>query len=236
LRVDIETKQSPRLSGWHVRKALQWIPPTDLAAVGAIRIIEEEPDLPTYRAEPPYLRGFLCNGRYFRKSPSETAQIVLYTRDLFLGIPWLFKPTPMATLRFAFTLAHEVGHHIIATRGYIYKPHEKYKPWSKAKFDPYEEKMADSYASDVIKKMSESRLYQLGRVLGRIHSRALFEIAVWQHWAGNYEKAARLHFQAYMVDSENVDAGQSYTHDIKMVAREKDQHLTSPKSIPRCVS
>ena len=77
------------------------------------------------------------------------AEVVLYARDVYFGIPKLLLLSPMATLKVARTLAHEVGHHVRATRGYIYKLWEKYKPWDGVR-DPSEEKMADAYASDVL--------------------------------------------------------------------------------------
>jgi hypothetical protein len=73
----------------------------------------------------------------------------------------------MATLKLARTLAHEIGHHVIATRGYVYKPWEKYQPRNGIR-DPFAEKMADAYASDVINKMLTSWLYKFGKLSARM--------------------------------------------------------------------
>jgi hypothetical protein len=213
--IDITTTSDSRLSAWHVRRALRWLSPNDLAGLGFIRLMDEEPDDPEAQKEPAYLRGFLYNGRYLRKGKDHPAHIALYTSDLYLGMPRFLKLTPTQTLRFAFTLAHELGHHLIATRGYIYKPNEKYKPWRSGTFDPHEEKMADTYAEDVVKKMCKSWYYKSGKLLARIISRILFEVGVGEHWNGNYESAARWNFNAFMINPENLDAGQSYRHDME---------------------
>lgn len=44
--------------------------------------------------------------------------------------------TPAATLKLAHTLAHEIGHHVVVTRGYIHEPWEEYRRWNGVR-DPY---------------------------------------------------------------------------------------------------
>ena len=221
MQIELKTNYWPRLSAWHVRRALKSINPTDLEGLGYVQLMDEEPDDPAALKKPAYLRGFLYNGRYRKKSVDGPAHVVLYTRDLYLGIPLVLKPSPMATLIIASTIAHEVGHHVIASRGYIYKPHEKYKPWRSGAFDPYEEKMANSYASDVIKRMCQSWYYKFGKFLARTVSYFLFQRGIGEHTNGNYDRAAYYNFQAFMINGENIEAGQSYRHDMEKLESEK---------------
>jgi len=135
----------------------------------------------------------------------------------------------MATLTITSTLAHEIGHHLIATRGFIYKQGEKYKPWRSGTFDPYEEKMADAYAEEVVQRMCRSWYYKLGKVMARKLSSILFEVGIAQHRNGNYERAAYWEFQAFMINPDNLDAGQSYRHDMeKVVSNQQTLSSTSP--------
>lgn len=123
----------------------------------------------------------------------------------------------MATLRIAFTLAHEVGHHIIARQGYIYNRWEKYEPWKSGRVDWREEKMCDTYASEVVNSMCTSWYYKCGKMLTRTLSYLIFQLAIREHWKGNYDKAAYWGFQAFMIDRDNLDAGQSYSYDLEQV-------------------
>src|SRR5712692_2922210 len=146
LRVEVETTHFPALTRWHVQRVLKWIGPRDLEGLEFIKVIDDCPDDPDYIKLPRYLMGFLYNGHYLRRKKDRPAEVVLYADDLYFGIPKLLMASPMTTLRVARTLAHEVGHHVMATRGYVYKPWEKYKPWNGVR-DLYAEKMADAYAS-----------------------------------------------------------------------------------------
>ena len=129
-----------------------------------VRVLDEEPDDPEYNRTPVYLRGFLYNGCYLQASKDRPAQVWLYSKDIYFGIPKLLMPSPMAILRLADILAHEIGHHVITTRGYIYNPWEKYKPFDGVR-DPYTEKMADAYSLDVLKRMTRRWHYRLGKWL-----------------------------------------------------------------------
>ena len=130
MRIEVKTTCFPRLTEWHTRRVLKWIGRRDLEGLEVIEVIDECPDDPESLTVRPFLRGFLNNGHYLRKMKNRPAQVVVYARDVYFGIPTLLVATPLATLKLARTLIHEVGHHVIATRGYIYKPWEKYKPWN----------------------------------------------------------------------------------------------------------
>ena len=151
MRIEVESHRFPGVTKWHVRRVLNWIGQQDLEGLESIRVIDDCQNDREYVALPRYLMGFLYNGHYSRKEKRFPAQIVLYANDIYFGIPTLLIPSPMTTLRVARTLAHEVGHHVIATRGYIYNRSEKYSERN-GKRDAFAEKTADSYAFAVIDK------------------------------------------------------------------------------------
>ncbi len=225
MQVEIQTSYFPRLTRWHVRRVLKWIGQRDLEGLELIRVIDECPDDPESAKVAPYLRGFLYNGHYSRKMNNQPAHVVLYARDLYFGIPKLLMASPMATLKLARTLAHEVGHHVIATRGYIYKPWEKYKPWAGVR-DPYAEQMADVYASDVIKRMLRHWPYKLGKLLARMLSTVLYKAGIQDYWDGNYQAAASLQARAHSLNPENEDAGQCFRHAMEKLKTQSPSPLS----------
>lgn len=124
-------------------KILPWIAQSDLSGLSFVQLLESEPDDREASLKDGFEKGCLYNGRYKRANSSYPSDILLYTRDLYCGVPERLVGTSMATLKFALTVAHEVGHHVIATRGYIYDNSESYAPWRTGTVDPFEEEMAD---------------------------------------------------------------------------------------------
>jgi len=225
MRIEVESSQFPRLTEWHIRRVLKRVNQQDIEGLESIRVIDECPYDPEYTKVPPYLRGFRYNGYYSRQVKSEPAEVVLYARDVYDGIPKLLLASPIATLKLGRTLAHEIGHHVIATRGYIYQPWEKYKPWNGVR-DPYEEKMADSYASSVIERMLRHWPYKLGKSLARFLSGFLYKAGLQDYWDGHYQSAASLQDRAYSLNRENEVAGQCYRHAMEKLKNETPSPLT----------
>ena len=225
MRIEVESTKFPRLTAWHVRRALSWISQSDLQGLETIRVIDECPGDPEYTKVPPYLRGFRYNGHYERKVKGVPAKVVLYASDIYCGIPKVLLVSPMATLRLARTLAHEVGHHVITTRGYIYKPWEKYKAWNGVR-NPYEERMAEAYASDVRERMIRHWPYKLGKSMARCLSSFLYQAGLQDYWDGNYQSAAKLLDRAFSLNRENEDAGQGYRHAMEKLRNETPSPLT----------
>jgi|SRR5688572_6034961 len=209
--VEVETSRFRATTKWHVRRVLKWINEEDLNDLHAIRVIDERPNDPEYAMRPRYLSGFLYNGHYEFKTKGREARVVVYANDIYFGIPHLMVYTPVATMKLAHTLAHEIGHHVVARRGYVYKPWENYKSWT-GKADPYEEKMVEAYASDVMEKLLRRWPYKFGKFLTRKFANLLHDAALQKYWDGDYVRSARLGFRAYHLDSSNLDANQCYRH------------------------
>src|SRR5437016_4859196 len=142
MRIEIQTNYFPILTRWHIRKALKWIPPGDLDGLECIRLRDYEPDDPEASKQPAFLTGYLYNGYYFRGKKGRSAAVAMYTRDLYFPIPSMFVLSPLAGLRIAERLAHEVGHHVLATRGFSRPRKPKHKPAKSQLVDPDEEAAA----------------------------------------------------------------------------------------------
>jgi hypothetical protein len=226
MRIEADSTYFPRLTKWHVRRVLKWFSERDLEGLEFIQVIDECPDDPESVKVSPYLMGFLYNGHYSRRTKLEPAHVVLYARDVFYGMPKLLMASSIARLRVASKLAHEVGHHVIATRGYVHKPWEKYKPWN-GTLDPCAEKMADAYASDVINRMLRSWRYKFGKLLARMLSTFLYKAGIQEYWDGNYQSSASLQSRAHTLNPENEDAGQCYRHAMEKLKTQTPSPLSA---------
>ena len=118
VRIEVDSSCSPRITRRHVDRVLSWLPKRDLQGLEVVIVMEDRPDVEIDAGNvPAYMRGFEYNGQYLRRMKNRPAQIHLYANDVYFGIPKKLLGSRMATLKIARTLAHEVGHHVIATRG-----------------------------------------------------------------------------------------------------------------------
>lgn len=217
MRIQVATCYFPRLAKWHVQRALQWLDAVDVAGIDYICLEDEEPSDLAAQKKPAYLRGFTYNGRYVCGTKGEATYINLYTRDLYMCIPLPMKFLPVATLRFAFTLAHEVGHHVIARRGYIYTPAETYKPYGI--YDEKKERICDRYAHDVIRKMYKNWYYKLGPFFARRLSNFFFDYGAVSWESRSYREAAHYWFCAYRLNPNNDEAAIAYHKALERVEK-----------------
>jgi hypothetical protein len=229
MRIEVETEHHPRLTAWHVRQVLKWISPVDLEGIGSIRIMDESLDDPEAK-QPAYLRGTTTDGRYVLRNGVTPPYILIYTRPLYLGIPSIFKLTPVATLRVASIIAHEVGHHLIVKRGYIYEPTEQSRFKSFKKHDEYVEAMCNNYALEVIKRMSDNWYYNLGNWLRRKLSNLYYLYGEIDWDKHDYKRAAHYWFCAYLLNKDNPKAIRGYLH---AVAKLKPAHAQTSKPTPQ---
>lgn len=211
MRIEIKTNNFSVLTGWHVRRVLRRMSNADLQGLALIKIIDDCPNDPESAKVPAYMRGFLYNGHYSGKTQERGAEVVLYANDVYFGVPRLLVATPMATLKLARTLAHEIGHHVIATRGYIYDHREKYAPWT-GKTNPKEEQMVQAYAEDVIDALLQHWPYKLGNWLLQLTSKILFKRGLRDYWHNNYQRAASCFARVHSLTPTNENAGQNFRH------------------------
>jgi hypothetical protein len=186
---------------WHIRGSLSWIDPGDVVGIGSIILkdsIEEVDDAIWYQRA--ISEGLSINGWYRPAVQGESATITLFLDDLYRGIPGFYRLTPVIRLSVAATLAHEVGHHLIATRGYVFAPGEKVVPIE------YEEEMAHRYSFSVLKRMKRRWYFKLA-------SFGMKDLAGWHYaqgalaWKkGNLKRAAESWYKSFHLDPDRQDA------------------------------
>lgn len=193
--------QLPLGAIWHIRRSLAWLNQSDVAGIGSIRLADSiaETDSP-YWHQRAVAEGLSINGFYNPADQDEPATITLFVRDLYRGIPRAYWLTPAVTMLLASTLAHEVGHHLIAERGYVFAPGERVEP------SEYEEEMATRYSFSVIKSMKSRWYYRLGSWITK-------DLAGWHYvkgmlaWKDNqYERAAESWYRSFCLDPDREDA------------------------------
>lgn len=160
MKIKNESTFSPLGLVRHVERGLDWINPLDVKGISFIRLMDDLPK-PTDRS-PHWHRDLkrrylYLNGLYVGKYKTEPAHINLYVRNLYRGIPFFLAFTPIPTLTLAYILGHEVGHHLIYTRGYIFQPTEVFK------HKEIVEEFCDRYAVGILKKMLANRRYRFWR-------------------------------------------------------------------------
>ena len=226
VRVEVDPVCFPRITRRHVERVLSWLPKRDLEELEVVKVIKDCPDEELdVRNVPAYMRGFLNNGQYVYRTKNHPAQIFLYANDIYFGIPKPLLGTRMATLKVARTLAHEVGHHVIAIRGYIYDPSEKYRPWNGVR-NPVEEDMVNRYASDVLDRMKKDWSYKVGELLARMISHFLYKAGLQDYWDGNYKVAASRQSQAHSLNPKIEEAGQCFRHAIEKLKSQTPSPLS----------
>jgi hypothetical protein len=229
LRIIKETSIFPRLTGWHVRKSLAWIDKAELAGLEYIRLMDSEPQDTAASEHPPYLVGFMYCGAYSKKKDGRPASISLYTRDLYFGIPRMLVTSPLATLSIASTLAHEIGHHVLVTRGHVEADSSEIK--LNRLIDSPAERAATAYGQQTIKRMLVSPYFRAGKMMARALSNLLAKRGNQAHWAGDFKRAAELEFRAYMLDSDNTDAWQAYLQDRQLIVSKTPSELTDAERL-----
>lgn len=214
MQIEILTSYYSKLTLWHVRRVMRWIDPVDVEGITSIRLLGDSPDRPYNSSASAYLTGVFSPGEYERVN-KDTAHINLYTKILYIAIPTPLTPTPMATLRVALVIAHEIGHHLIAHKGYIDSPGEKYK--AGGSHDVKKELMANSYAYDVVRRMSTSSYYKIGQWMSRAFSALCYEFGYAAYQKKNYKGAAYYWFIASSTNPADHVAENSYRKAIQML-------------------
>jgi hypothetical protein len=203
MKIRNECTFSPRGLIRTVERSLGWIDPLDLHGVSFIRLLDDLPK-PTDRSprwHKDLKKRYDClTGLYYGKFKNEPAHITLYIRNLYRGIPSLLQLTPLPTLVITETLAHEVGHHLISTRGYIFQPAEA--------FDHKEvvEEFCDRYAFTVVKKMLAKSQYRVSRWILKKLAGWYYDFASLDWNEKKYKKAAERFLTAFLLDRNCEDA------------------------------
>ena len=217
--LDQTTRRWTGLS-WHLQRALSWIPDGDLFGIEEI-VIKEQLG-PATSISPDWHhkiegRNLAVSGQYFGRYGDEPPTIVLYVASLYRGIPKIYWFSPVITLRLASTLAHEVGHHLIDRRGYIFEREERVKP------PDYEEELARRYSFSVRKRMLRRWYYRVADWLTRDLAEWHYVIGIVDFRKGLYENAATRWEITFCLDPNRADADDWY-YEAKRAQATKTQN------------
>jgi hypothetical protein len=203
MNIEQSSGQLPVCVRWHIRRCLAWINPADIADIGLIQIEARmpgaNPDGPSWHQRVTSENLSVC-GLYFAAGTHGPATIKLFIRDLYRGIPKIYWPTPVVTLNIARTLAHEVGHHLIAKRGFVFAPGEKVSPAD------FEEEMANRYAHMVLQKMKHRWYYRVGERATKDLAGSHYIKGIINWRSGDYERAAENWYRSFCLDPDREDA------------------------------
>ena len=204
---------------WQIRRSLRWIDPSLLQEVSSIKIETEMPELPQGPNEAEWARGVRAlghssyvNGWYAPAQEGAPASIMLYARPIYRSIPWCLWWTTVPTLRILSTLAHEVAHHLVATRGYVFEKGEDVAD---------EEALATRFSKKMVEATTVRWSYRLGRWCIKDLSNWYYIFAMTDWEKKDFRAAARRFHNAWDLCPDNSEAGYWYWE-----AREKSEVLS----------
>lgn len=178
----------------HVRRGLNWIEDEHLAGLDYLWLMDSIPEETTDEtAIQAKTEGFGLYGAYKPREGSNQSYILLFVQEIYRGIPAIYAMTPVPTLRIARTLAHEVAHHLVSQRGYVFQPGEKRSD---------EERHANNYAAGVLQNMKKRWWYRLGQKLinDLAHTHYVFGVEEWKRQ--EYCAASDRWFKAWDLNPE----------------------------------
>ena len=207
LQIVNECKKLPPFALWHIRKAHQWIPPLDLVGINHILLRDKISYLSVINSDKQLIKAhqenFSICGFYTFGTENHQPFITLFLDDIFLPIPYFAKFSPIPTLLIAQALAHEVGHHLVSTRGYIFTLDEKYPVYTKR--PAYEEEMVNRYAFNVVDKMKKKLLYRVSAHLMNYLSDCYYGMAAARWEAKRYKDASDYWYKSFLLNSERQE-------------------------------
>jgi hypothetical protein len=208
-----ECNNLPPLALWHINKSLQWFPPLDLVGIDHILLVNEVTEINTGSPKKDKVMHdemSKASGFYVIKTPPF---IKLVIDNLYYPIPYFANFSSFPTLFIARVLAHEVGHHLVRTRGYVFTPGERYPSYEKK--PEIEEGMADRYAFEVVSKMKEKLTYKIGAYIMDFFSDYYNSLAMDAWKEKNYKVSAELWLKSYILKTERQETLDWYWHSRK---------------------
>jgi len=181
---------------WQVRRSLQWINQSDLIGLNLICLMNEVPVSVGDSSGSGHVQGF-----YHFQTSESPPRISLAVKQIYSAIPSFLWWSTVPTLRISRTLAHEIAHHLIATRGYVIRAGESLEN---------EELLADEYANAVLQSMKIQWTYKAGHW-------CIKELASWHFAFGlvdlreeKYKSASDRFLKAWDLNPDHKDAADFY--------------------------
>lgn len=217
IKVKVNCRRAPLGLMWHLRRSLSWIPQDDLENLDYIWLMDDIPD-GTEDEDARHAREGECilYGAYKARQGDRPSYVLLFVRYVYEGIPALYWLTPVITWRMTRTLAHEVAHHALAQRGYIFHPGEDEKD---------EEALAERYAAEVLDRMAKRWHYRLARWVIRdlAETHYILGIVAWK--SQRYCKAADKWFKAWNLNPNLDEVANWYYHARKLCEERREQKV-----------
>lgn len=197
-----------------VETCLKCIPIGDLAGLERVELWGSLADIPDValvgkkicELEPSWVKAL-----YRRRSESSPAFIILFVDSIYFPLELLNRLPPILTIYLCHFVAHEIGHHLIEERGYVFTPDEKYRS------NEFKEEMANRYAFEITTRMKANWHYRFADRILKYFSKVYFEEGRQSWKRGKFQAAASSWYKAWLLDQENEKAGELYWH-----ARKKD--------------
>ena len=184
---------------WQMARALRCIDPAHVKGLAYLRLEDEMPT-PDHRAaewaRKAVADGARVYGWYDEQASTGKSGVILYVHQIYGGVPSILWWSTLPTLRIVRSLAHEVGHHLVAMRGYVIRPGENLEN---------EESLVNQYAASVVHNMMTRWSYRLGEW-------CLKDLAGWYYAFGaadwrskKFAKAADKFYLAWDLDPLHED-------------------------------
>lgn len=228
LQIINQCSKPPSGAVWHLERSLRWIEPSHLEGLHVIRLVNNLSE-PFNELDERY-KGALAEaeqicGWYTPQNERTESSITLNLTDIYQSVPRVYWWMPVPTLLIASTLAHEIAHHLVATRGYVFKRGENLKHFE------YEEVLANRYATSVMKRMEERWYYRLGRWMINDLADHHDVLATFAWKEKKYEKSAKHWYRAWCLNPDLDEAAYWYWRAKRMNSadqpnRNKDNFAT----------
>ena len=137
-------------------ESLKQFPPEDLAGLEVIWLHNNLPAAANPDDWGVHHEGARIFGAYFARTKKYSSYVVLFVKNIYCSlIPHFpfYNLTAVPVLCLSKTLAHEIAHHLFATRGYIFTPREKRGD---------EEKLCEEYAERHLQRLQKKWRYKIG--------------------------------------------------------------------------
>jgi hypothetical protein len=200
--------KSPWGIEWQVRRSLRWFEPSLLEELGSVQIESEMPEAPQGGNETEWARDVRAlghssyvNGWYAPAGEGAQASIMLYGHPIYRSIPRMLWWTTVPTLRILSTLAHEVAHHLVATRGYVFEKGEDVAD---------EEALATRFSKKMVEATAMRWSYRLGRWCIKDLSNWYYIFAMTDWEKKDFSAAARRFYKAWDLSPDNDEAAYWY--------------------------
>jgi hypothetical protein len=175
----------------------------DLDGISSIHLVDQLPPEPNRlpkSAKQAAAQGLSLYGWYSRQYKNKPASISLHIPDILRGVPSIYRLTSAPTILITLTLAHEIGHHLVAKRGYIFQRGESHK----RRYDV--EKLCDGYAYIAVGRMREEWYYRFGQwaIKDLADTHYIQAIIDWKN--KNYKQVAEHCYKAWTLNPEHREA------------------------------